>query len=268
MSGDAGPRGSPAITGVPLSLRGTGGRATGRFLSQWRLPPAAARRDGLARLAGWSKDAGCCALVLEERACSLTPDFRALGFDDAGPLPRYSAPARPGRLRWVLTWLLMPGARDPGDLSVVPAALPDAEEQALRARLAPDFGAVTGWSGEMAAPEAGLHLLRDGRPVASCRFAPAVSAAGELAVPHWIAPPGEPEVTALLASSVLDVADARAAVVFETPHRGLARGLLLARLLPRPSRARILVRRQGGRDLPAPAVSDWHLSAATVLRSP
>ena len=205
-------------------------------------------------------------MVLEEDASALIPDLRALGFDDAGPLPRYSSPVRPGWLRRGLPALLLPRARPVADVTVVPEALPRPEEESLRERLAPDFGAVAGLPAGVPLPAAGVHLVRAGRPVASCRFEPA--AEGALAVPWWIAPPGEPDLTALLAGEMLRAAGPAASVWFETPHRLLARGLLLARFLPRRSRARVLVRQHGDRDLPAPSIADWHLSTATVVRGP
>ena len=87
-------------------------------------------------------------------------------------------------------------------------------------------------------------------------------------MPWWIAPPGEPDLTALLAGETIRAAGPATSVWFETPHRLLARGLLLARFLPRRSRARVLVRQHGDRDLPAPSIADWHLSTATVVRGP
>ena len=255
------------IIAAPLLGRQIGGRpASGKFLSRLRLPPAERRREGLAGLSAWSRSAGVSALVLEEDASALIPDLRALGFDDAGPLPRYSAPVRPGWLRRNATALLLPRARPPGDLTVVPEALSDSEEERLFERLAPGFGAVAGVASDLPLPAAGLHLVRAGAPVASCRFEP--PAAGGLEVSHWIAPPREPDVTALLAVSLLQAAHSAPCVLFETPHRLLARGLFLARFLPRRSRARVLVRQHGDRDLPAPSMSDWHLTAPTVLSGP
>ncbi len=205
-------------------------------------------------------------MVLEEDASALIPDLRALGFDDAGPLPRYSSPVRPGWLRRSVPALLLPRAHTLTDVTVVPEALPDPEEASLRERLAPDFAAVAGFPADGPLPAAGVHLVRGGRPVASCRFEP--KAEGALAVPCWIAPPREPDLTALLAGETLRAAGSAASVWFETPHRLLARGLFLARFLPRRSRARVLVRQHGDRDLPAPSIADWHLSTATVVQGP
>jgi hypothetical protein len=250
------------ITGAPLWSRSAGEPVSGQFLARFRLPPVESRREGLARLSAWSRDAGVAAVVLEEAASFLIPDLRALGFDDAGPLPRYSSPVRPGWLRRGLPALLLPRARALTDVTVVPEALPDPEETSLRERLAPEFGAVAGFPAEVPLPAAGVHLVRGGKPVASCRFDRPPG--GALMVPHWIAPPGEPDLAALLAGSVLTAAGHASSVWFETPHRLLARGLLLARFLPRRSRARVLVRQYGDRDLPAPSTADWHLTTLTA----
>ena len=256
----------PEFVAAPLRVRQAGRAAPGKFLSRLTLSPAAPRREGLARLAAWSRDAGVSAVVLEEDASALIPDLRALGFDDAGPLPRYSAPVRPGWLRRNLPGLLLPRARPLADVTVVPEALSDREEETLLEALAPDFGAVAGFPPDVPLPAAGVHLARAGRPVASCRFEPETRDA--LNVPYWIAPPREPDLTALLAGSVLAAADPASSVWFETPHRLLARGLFLARFLPRRSRARVMVRQHGDRDLPAPSIADWHLSNTTTVRKP
>lgn len=259
---------SPAVSSREIPFREieaaqlAGRAAPGQFLSRLRLPAAQSRREGLARLAKWSRDAGISAVVLEEDASALIPDLRALGFDDAGPLPRYSSPVRPGWLRRSVPALLLPRARPLMDVTVVPEALSAPEEARLWERLAPDFGAVAGFPADIPLPAAGVHLVRGGRPVASCRFERVTE--GALSVPCWIAPPGEPDLTALLAGAVLRAAPPAASVRFETPHRLLARGLFLARFLPRRSRARVLVRQHGDRDLPAPSIADWHLSTTTV----
>lgn len=253
----------PEVVAAPLLVRQAGGTAPGKFLCRLTLSPAESRREGLARLAAWSRDAGVSAVVLEEDASALIPDLRALGFDDAGPLPRYSCPVRPGWLRQGVPALLLPRARPLTGVTVFPEALSGPAEESLRERLAPDFGAVAGLPDNIPLPAAGVHLVRAGRPVASCRFDPV--AEGVLTVPWWIAPPREPDLTALLAVSVLAAADPASSVWFETPHRLLARGLFLARFLPRRSRARVMVRQHGDRDLPAPSIADWHLSTTTVV---
>ncbi len=251
------------IVTAPLLTRQIAPPGSGEFLSGLRLPPQASRREGLARLAAWSRSAGVTAVVLEEDASFLIPDLRALGFDDAGPLPRYSCPVRPGWLRRNLLALLLPRARPPGNVEVIPGPLPDAEEQSLRERLGPAFGAVAGFPDRAPLPAAGVHVTRGGQPIASCRFEPPAS--GPLAVPYWIAPPEEPDVTALLAASTLQAAASATSVKFETPHRLLARGLYLARFLPGRSGARVLVRQGGDRDLPAPSTGDWHLTIPTSV---
>ena len=256
----------PGLIGAPLEVRSAGKRACGQFLARFRFPPSESRRERLARLAAWSRDAGVSAVVLEEEASALIPDLRALGFDDAGPLPRYSRPVQPGWLRRNVPALLLPRARTPADVTVVPEPLAVPEETSLRQRLAPEFGAVAGFPADLPLAAAGVHLVRGGRPVASCRFEP--QSAGALAVVYWIAPPQEPDVTALLAESVLRAADPASSLWFETPHRLLARGLFLQRFLPRRSRARVLVRQHGDRDLPAPSIADWHLCTATVVQGP
>lgn len=256
----------PEVVAAPLLVRQAGGAAPGKFLCGLTLSATESRREGLARLAAWSRDAGVSAVVLEEDASVLIPDLRALGFDDAGPLPRYSSPVRPGWLRRSVPALLLPRARKLTDVTVVPEALSDREEASLRERLAPDFGAVAGLPADVPLPAAGVHLVRDGRPAASCRFEP--PAEGALAVRYWIGPPREPDLTALLAESVCAAADPASTVWFETPHRLLTRGLFLARFLPRRSRVRVMVRQHGDRDLPAPSIADWHLSTATLVRGP
>ena len=106
--------------------------------------------------------------------------------------------------------------------------------------------------------------------MASCRYrvAGAGGAAADLEVTHWIAPAAEPDLVALLALETRKAAGraGATAAVFETTHRGLARGLLLARFLPRRSRARVLVRQSGDREVSAPSTADWHLSAPTAAR--
>lgn len=271
MSGDerlSGPPDGPGPAGIasaPLWLAAAGGFTAGKLLTEWRLPPREGRREGLAGLAAWSRGARFSVFVLEEDASPWLPDLRALGFDDAGPLPCYSAPARSGWLRRGLAGFLLPGARPPRDVTVASRALSDGDEQALRERLAPDFGVLAACGDGVPPPAAGLHLRRGGRPVASCRWERLPTG---LVVRDWIAPPRAPDLTAFLALSVLRLADPSDTVRFETPHRMLARGLLLARFLPCRSGARILVRQHGGRGLPAPGTTDWHLSARTVLRSP
>lgn len=256
--------GTPAdIETAALFVRQPGPPVSGQFLSSLRSFRAESRREGLVRLAAWSRGAGISAVALEADAHSLIPDLRALGFDDAGPLPCYSSPVRPGWVRRNAPALLLPRARPLENVKVIPDVLPDPAERRLGEQLAPEFGALAGFPDRAPLPAAGVHLVRGGRPLASCRFDP--PAAGRLIVPYWIAPPGEPDVTALLAVSALRAAAPAESVWFETPHRLLAQGLFLARFLPRRSRARVLVRQHGDRDLAAPSTSDWHLPSPTVL---
>lgn len=263
MSGEENLPGSRTVTSVPLRVRLGGKAVAGQLLGAFGPAPGESRRDALARLSAWARGAEMAAAVLGDGG-QLYADLRALGFDDAGPLPRYAARVRPGPVRRVLTALLLPGPRAPAGLEAVPEALPEAAEHALRERLAAEFEALSFPPGGL--PESGVHLVQGGRAVASCRFrlpAPGADGApGDLVAAHWIAPPGEPDLTARLAVEVLGAAahaDA-AAAVFETTHRRLANGLLLARFLPRRSRARVLVRRAGDRDVSAPSTADWHLT--------
>ena len=207
--------------------------------------------------------------VLPVSAGSLFADLRALGFDDAGPLPRYAAPARPGFLRRSLTWSLLPAPRVPSGTEAIPEPLPIAEEEALRARLAADFGALP----EAAPPEgesspAGARVMRNGRAVAGCRWDRREGAV--LAVREWLAPHDPPDIAAALAREALRAAAAAGAagLSFETTHAALGKGLLLARFLPRSSRARVLVRQGGDRAQAAPSTSDWHLAAPARILGP
>ena len=263
MSGEENLPGSRTVTSVPLRVRWGGEPVAGQLLARFRPAPGESRRDSLARLSAWARSTELAAAVLEEGG-QLHADLRALGFDDAGPLPRYAARVRPGPVRRVLTAVLLPGPRAPSGVETVPEALPEPGEHALRERLAPELEALSFLPGQL--PVSGAHLVRGGQAVASCRFRlpepGADGAPGDLVVAHWIAPPGEPDLTARLAAAVLDAAArARApAAVFETTHRRLATGLLLARFLPRRSRARVLVRQAGDRDVSAPSTADWHLT--------
>ena len=257
------------IVGVPLWVRSDGEAVCGQFFTRVQLTAGESRRDALARLSAWARRTEVSAAVLEDRAGQLYSDVRALGFDDVGPLPRYAAPVRPGLVRRALTAVMLPGSRGLPSVEAVPEALPDAAECELRERLAREFGALSFLSGDV--PESGVHLVQGGNVVASCRFrlptADAVDV-GDLMVSHWIAPPGQPDLTAMLALEALNAAAhvGAAATVFETTHRGLATGLLLARFLPRRSRARVLVRHAGDRGVSAPSTAGWHLTVPTGTR--
>lgn len=259
-------RPAPELADVALRMRRNGREVRARFLTRFGTDPAESRRDALARLARWAGGAEVAVVVLDMDAGGLLADFRALGFDDAGPLPRYFAPARPGPLRRVLTAAALPEPRIPEGVVAASATLSGEQEHGLRARLASAFGAAVERPPEPA-PPAGAHVLRGGRPIASCRFAPVVGA--EVEVRWWIAPPGEPDSAALLALEALRAAAAAGAVgiSFETSHAVLGKGLLLARFLPRRSRARILVRRGGERGGPTPRTGDWHLTAPSQVRA-
>lgn len=259
--------GPPDITTVPLRVRSAGEPVSGQLLTHARLDAKESRRAALARLSAWARSTETAAVVLEGGAGPLHADLRSLGFDDAGPLPRYAARVRPGPVRRALAAVLLPGPRALRDVEAVSEALPDAAERALRERLAPEFGALPFLPGDLS--DSGVHLVQGGQLIASCRFhlppADAGAAAGDLEVVHWIAPPGSPDLTARLALEALRTASraGAAGAVFETTHQDLAKGLLLARFLPRRPRARVLVRQSGDRDLAAPSTADWHLTAPT-----
>lgn len=258
------------LAAVPL--RGRSG-VRGALLTGLPARPGgpAARREDLLRLSRWAREAGQAVVVLAGEP-RLGADLRALGFEDSGPLPRYSAPVRPGRLRRVLTALLLPSRARRRDLEALSLPLEVPAERALRIRLAPGFGVVSDCAGAGAAadpPPIGAHVVEGGEPVAAAVLTPGKSGAVEAR--SWIAPPGpeDADVTAALAEAALAAARKAGAtrVFFETPHAVLARGLLLARILPAGSRARVLVRRAtvsgGGGDRPpaAPRIADWHLEA-------
>ena len=255
------------VADVPLLAKPGTELISGQFLTRVAPVPGESRRDALARLSAWARASAMSAVVLEDRAGQLYADFRALGFDDAGPMPRYAAPAQPGPVRRALTAVLLPGRRALPDVEAVPERLPQAAEHALRKRLASEFGALAFPSEDL--PESGVHLVRGGGAVASCRYRVAETggATRDLEVTQWIAPPGEPDLAALLARETLKAARraGAATAVFGTTHSALAKGLLLARFLPRRSRARVLVRQSGDREVSAPSTADWHLTAPTVV---
>lgn len=202
---------------------------------------------------------------------ALLTDFRRLGFDDAGPLPAFAAPTRPGPLRRALAAAFLPGARRLEGLEVVREPLPASEVRALSERLAPAFNLAVAPAeppaAPMAAPDptAGVVLRREGLPLAFTHWSPEPGA--EAAVTDWIAPPDEPDLVAALASETRRAAGDRGAagVRFSTPHRDLGIGLRLARFVSRPSAARVLVRRAGGRDPRVPSTLGWRLTAPTRI---
>lgn len=205
---------------------------------------------------------------------ALLTDFRRLGFDDAGPLPAFAAPTRPGALRRALAAAFLPGARRMEGLQVAREPLPAPEVQALSERLASAFDlAPAVVPDEAPDPAAGVVLRREGRPLAFAHWPPEPGA--EATVTDWIAPPDEPDLVAALASETRRAAGERGAaggrgaagVRFSTPHRGLGIGLRLARFVSRPSAARILVRRAGGRDPRVPSTLGWGLTAPTRIET-
>ncbi len=249
-----------------LRLGGDGPSAPARLLTRFAPDPAASRREVLASLNHWARGAGFAVAVVPTSAGPLFADFRALGFDDAGPMPRYFAPARPPLWRRFLTETLLPAARVPDGLQAIPKTLSAANDSALRDRFASGFGALA--EAEADPASAGITLLRGGEPVAGARWRR--DEAGTATVTGWLAPPGEADLAAVLAGEALRTAAAggAAGIRFETSHAVLGRGLLLARFLPRKSRARILVRQGGARDLLAPKTAGWHLTAPARIRLP
>ena len=220
-------------------------------------------------MVAWAERAGFAVAVIPVAEAALLTDFRRLGFDDAGPLPAFAAPTRPGALRRALAAAFLPGARRVEGLQVAREPLPAPEVQALSERLASafDLAVATAAPAEGPDPTAGVVLRREGRPLA---FAHWVSGPGaEAAVTDWIAPPDEPDLVAALASETRRAAGDRGAagVRFSTPHRGLGIGLRLARFVSRPSAARVLVRRAGGRDPRVPSTLGWRLTAPTRIET-
>lgn len=224
-------------------------------------------------MVAWAERAGFAVAVIPVAEAALLTDFRRLGFDDAGPLPVFAAPTRPGGLRRALAAVFLPGARRPEGLEVVREPLPAPEIRDLSERLAPAFDLTPAPApaepaaapAEAPDPPAGVVLRREGRPLAFAHWSSAPR--GEAAVTDWIAPPDEPDLVAALASETRRAAGARggSGVRFSTPHRGLGIGLRLARFVTRPSAARVLVRRTGGRDPRVPSTLGWRLTAPTRI---
>lgn len=229
----------------------------------------------LRELVAWAERAGFAVAVIPVAEAALLTDFRRLGFDDAGPLPVFAAPTRPGGLRRALAAAFLPGARRPEGLEVVREPLPAPEIRDLSERLAPAFDLTPAPApaepaaapAEAPGPPAGVVLRREGRPLAFAHWSSAPR--GEAAVNDWIAPPDEPDLVAALASETRRAAGARggSGVRFSTPHRGLGIGLRLARFVTRPSAARVLVRRTGGRDPRVPSTLGWRLTAPTRIET-
>ncbi len=197
-----------------------------------RLERSAGRREELKALARWSRGTNRAVVALPAEE-PLYADFRALGFEDAGPLARFEAPTAPGRLRRAALKLFKPSLRPPSGAAVSTEPLGSREESALRERLRPGFGALP-------APgptdPAGVTISIGGEPVAFARFAP-----GEEIVREWLAPADAPDLAGLLALETARRAGGRR-VAFETSHVRLGHGLVLGGFLPARARARVLVR--------------------------
>jgi len=192
-------------------------------------------------------------------APDLLADFRSLGFDDAGILPSFAAPTRPGPLRRALAALL-PSAPAAPEVEIVREVLPAAARAEVRSRLAASFEVLADGGADSAAPLSGVWLRRAGAPVAyACWRTPPPEAAMSLPVEDWLAPPAEPAVTAALARASLAAAGNARELVFSTPHRRLGLHLRLARFLPRTGDSRLLVRFPGARAARTPDPAGWHL---------
>lgn len=220
-------------------------------------------------MVAWAEDAGFAVAVIPVAEAALLTDFRRLGFDDAGPLPSFAAPTRPGLLRRALAAAILPRARRPDGIEVVREPLPASEVHSLTERLAPAFdlapAAPVETTGVDADAPAGVVLRRDDLPLAFAHWK--VTPPGEALVTDWAAPPDDPALVAALAAETLLAAAGQgaAAVRFATPHRALGIGLRLARFVSRSSAARILVRRAGSRDPRVPSTVGWLLTAPTRI---
>ena len=201
--------------------------------------------------------------ALPVAAPDLLADFRSLGFDDAGILPSFAAPTRPGPLRRAFAALL-PAAPAAPEVEVVPEVLPAAARADLRSRLAASFEVLADGGADTAAPRSGVWLRRAGAPAAYATWpTPPSEATTPLRVEDWLAPPSDPAVTAALARAALAAAAAGNArqLVFSTPHRQLGLHLRLARFLPRTGASRLLVRFSGSRTGRTPDPAGWHLTS-------
>lgn len=198
-------------------------------------------------------------------APDLLADFRSLGFDDAGALPSFAAPARPGALRRALAALL-PAAPAAPEVEVVPEVLPSAARAEVRSRLAASFEALADGAADSGTPRSGVWLRRAGRPAAYARWRTPPPGT-PVRVDDWLAPPTEPPVTAALARAALARAAAANApeLVFSTPHHRLGLHLRLARFLPRTGGSRLLVRLPGARQERTPDPAGWHLTSETQV---
>lgn len=222
-------------------------------------------------MVAWAEDAGFAVAVIPVAEAALLTDFRRLGFDDAGPLPSFAAPTRPGLLRRALAAAILPRARRPEGIEVVRQPLAAPEVAVLTERLAPAFelslasAAPVETKGVDGDTPAGVVLRRDDLPLAFAHWKSWPP--GEALVADWAAPPDDPALVAALASETLLAAAGKGAtaVRFATPHRALGIGLRLARFVSRSSAARILVRRAGSRDPRVPSTLGWLLTAPTRI---
>lgn len=227
--------------------------------------PAQSKRDFLSAVLAWADGSALSVAALPVSEPGLLADFRSLGFDDAGILPAFAAPTRPGALRRALAAILPAAPPAPG-VEIVSEVLPVSAREAVRAGLAASFDALADESADSEAPLSGAWLRRDGHPVAyACWRTPAPGT--PVRVEDWLAPPAEPAVTAALARAALAAAASGNApeLVFSTPHRRLGLHLRLARFLPRTGASRLLVRFPGARPERTPDPAGWHLTSATRI---
>lgn len=228
--------------------------------------PAQSRRDFLAAVLAWADGSALAVAALPVAAPALLADFRSLGFDDAGILPSFAAPTRPGALRRALAAALLPSAPAAPEVEVVPEVLPAAARAEVRSHLAPSFEVLAEERADSGAPLTGVWLRRRGQPVAFAVWrTPPSAAAAPVRVEDWLAPPTEPAVTAALARASLAAAGNAPELVFSTPHRRLGLYLRLARFLPRTGDSRLLVRSPGARAARTPDPAGWHLASAARI---
>ena len=230
--------------------------------------PAQSKRDFLAAVLAWADSSALAVAALPVAAPALLADFRSLGFDDAGILPSFAAPTRPGALRRALAAALLPSAPAAPEVEVVPEVLPAAARAEVRSGLGPSFEALADGGADSGAPLSGVWLRRGGQPVAYAVWrTPPSAAAAPVRVEDWLAPPTESAVTAALARATLAEAAAANApeLVFSTPHRRLGLHLRLARFLPRTGDSRLLVRSPGARAARTPDPAGWHLASAARI---
>ncbi len=236
MTGDSAAGAPLRLEDRPLHLRDRA--ATGRLLVRIERRTRVSRRDELAALARWSRESPVAAVVLPA-SWLLYPDFRALGFEDAGPLGRYAAPTAPGAMRRAAWKLLAPRLRAPRDTVVYPEAPGPEAEARLRERYRSRFDAFVGAS--EASHLSGVTVEVQGVPAAFARFAPG---SAEAVVSDWFAPPGDPDLVGFFARETAERAASLGVrrLAFETAHVRLGHGLVLGGFLPARARARVLLR--------------------------